>query len=245
MTDDRHSHVERFDIGGRAGITLRSAGDMGPSSVRWVPARSIVLRELRKSPTENGSAVSDEAELALLVLPQTHSRVVRVVDSSWLDRPLPEGDGMVTSDPAVILGVTVGDCLPIFLRDRTTGARALVHSGRRGTGIAAVAVDVLESHLGSRPEEIEAYIGPGICGGCYEVGEEVYRRFLDRWGPDCVRSTGDSHFVDLKAANQLLLHRAGVERVRSSPGCTLESRAYSSYRRDGAGFARMLAFFAD
>lgn len=255
-----------FGFSGRAGITLRCAGDMGPSSDPSVPARLTVLRELdphlatggsmRHTPADavdeiaSGDIASDAADWrtanpAILVLPQTHSLEVHQVDSSWLGTNLPEGDGMVTSDPAVVLGVTVADCLPIYLRDPRSGARGLVHSGWRGTGVAAVAVESLERNFGARRGDIEAFIGPGICGDCYEVGEDVYRHFLDGWGPDCVRRTADSHYVDLKAANEILLHRAGVEHLCSSLACTMESRAYSSFRRDGVGFVRMLAFFAD
>jgi hypothetical protein len=149
---------------------------------------------------------------------------------------------MITGDPSIFMGVTVADCLPIFLSDPIAGVRGIVHSGWRGTGIAALAVRRMCDELDARPERVEALIGPGICGGCYQVDETRYRWFLRNWGGSCGRSTPEGHYVDLAEANRVLLRRAGVSRIHQVPGCTREDERYSSYRRDGNRFVRMLAF---
>ena len=57
-------------------------------------------------------------------------------------------------------------------------------------------------------EPLEAAIGPGAGGCCYEVGEEVHARFAD-FG-DRVRRGRN---LDLKAIAREQLERAGVEQV--------------------------------
>lgn len=217
-----------------------------------------------------GAAPTDrEAELRLITLPQVHSTLVHPVHAGWpfgetarsdsageADRPngepgieaeLPAGDGLVTDDDRVVLSVTVADCLPIFLFDESGSVRALVHSGWRGTGIAANAVEEMVNRYGAVRERIGALIGPGICGRCYEVGPDVFEHFRTTWGTGCVRVEGSpqwQYYVDLAAANEVLLQEAGVTDIRRSNACTMEDPRFSSYRRDGAGFSRMLAFYA-
>lgn len=217
-----------------------------------------------------GAAGTDrDAELRLITVPQVHSTIVHPVHADWpscetdrfdsageADRPddehagvaeLPSGDGLVTDDARVVLSVTVADCLPIFLFDESGSVRALVHSGWRGTGIAANAVEEMVNRYGAVRERIGALIGPGICGRCYEVGPDVFEHFRATWGNGCVRIEGSSqkqYYVDLAAANEVLLREAGVTDIRRSKACTMEDPRFSSYRRDGAGFSRMLAFYA-
>lgn len=52
----------------------------------------------------------------VFTLQQVHSRRIVYVDGS--DLPIAvsrmEGDGLISRDPSLVLGVTVADCLPIF-----------------------------------------------------------------------------------------------------------------------------------
>src|SRR5439155_498688 len=75
-------------------------------------------------------------------------------------------------------------------------AAALAHAGWRGTEaeVAAHTVQAMRREFGTDPSALKAGIGPGICGRCYEVGEEVATRFDARF----VSSTnGDRFLLDL------------------------------------------------
>ncbi len=93
-------------------------------------------------------------------------------------------DGFVTDKPGVALVITFADCVSVFLADPVKKAIGLVHSGWRGTvgNIAAAAVDRLAALYGSNPGDIVAFVGPSICRGCYEVGEDVAERFAAVYG---------------------------------------------------------------
>jgi len=149
-------------------------------------------------------------------------------------------DAVVTDRPGLPLLATFADCYPVLLHDPVRRSLALVHAGWRGTaaGIAARAVEALRREYGSRPGDLVAGIGPGICGRCYEVGEEV----ADRFDPAFVRpSPAGRALLDLAAANRAQLKAAGVpvERVHVHGICTRESRVLPSHRRspDGTRFA--------
>jgi YfiH family protein len=133
---------------------------------------------------------------------------------------LPEADGHATDVPGLTPLVFVADCLPVAL----AGARgvAMVHCGWRGLagGIIARGVDEVEATA--------AAIGPGIGRCCYEVGDEVLRRF---------EPLGDGiasgPMLDLAEVARRLLARAGVDDVEVSELCTsCDAGLFFSHRRD-------------
>jgi hypothetical protein len=170
---------------------------------------------------------------------QTHSKTVALVEPG---ARLPiHADGGIAGDPAAILAITVADCLPIVLYDMVEGCFALVHSGWKGTGIAAAALGKMRRYFGTRPENVHAVIGPGISSCCYDVPEERARDF-DKLGDLVVIRRNGAVFLDLKEANKALLNRAGVREIRISELCTYCSQNLGSYRREGPyNFTRMLA----
>jgi YfiH family protein len=148
---------------------------------------------------------------------------------------LPEADGQVTPLREVAPMVLVADCLPIALAataDRNgngPGAVAMLHAGWRGLAAGIVAEGVRAIRALGVDGTIEAAIGPGAGGCCYEVGEEVRREFAV-YG-DHVRNGRN---LDLKAIARLQLERAGVAAVHDVGLCTICSDAslFFSHRRD-------------
>ena len=91
-------------------------------------------------------------------------------------------------------------------------------------------------------------IGPAIGPCCFEVGEEVAQRFLERFPAEdgCRRPAGPAgkSLIDLPAAAILALVDAGVDRrsIRSAELCTrCDPGLFESYRRDGEQAGRMIA----
>jgi copper oxidase (laccase) domain-containing protein len=74
------------------------------------------------------------------------------------------------------MGVTVADCVPVFLVVPGKRAAILLHAGWRGAakGILEEGVKALGDPFDSNPEDAFLHLGPAICGSCYEVGPEVH-----------------------------------------------------------------------
>ncbi len=85
-------------------------------------------------------------------------------------------DGHATTHSGVLLAVTVADCVPVYLLDAETRGVALLHAGWRGTaaGILKDGIALLGQRWGCDPARLRVHLGPAICGGCYEVGPEVF-----------------------------------------------------------------------
>lgn len=149
-------------------------------------------------------------------------------------------DALVTDARGVALFATYADCYPIVLWDPEKRVAGLVHAGWRGTaaGVAAAAVTFMREEYGCTL--VRAGIGPGICGRCYEVGEDVAGKFDARFvnpGP------GGRWLLDLAAANAAQLETAGAKAVYDMAMCTKESYLFPSHRRmpDGTRFGAIVA----
>ena len=149
-------------------------------------------------------------------------------------------DALITDSPGVALFATYADCYPIVLWDPEKRAAGLVHAGWRGTaaGVAMTAASFMRDEFGCR--FIRAGIGPGICGRCYEVGEEVAATFDARF---IAPGSGGRWLLDLAAANTAQLESAGVRAVYDVGMCTKESYLFPSHRRhpDGSRFGAIVA----
>ena len=169
---------------------------------------------------------------ALTVVGAVHGADVARVDEP---RGVVQGvDALVTDQRDVPLFATYADCYPIVLWDPQRRCAALAHAGWRGTaaGVAVAAVRKMTDAYGSHPANILAGIGPGICGRCYEVGEDVASRFETRF----LKPGRDDHFLlDLAAANRAQLEEAGVKEVHVLGLCTKETSFLPSHRRDADG----------
>ncbi|WP_346928050.1 polyphenol oxidase family protein, partial [uncultured Arthrobacter sp.] len=172
----------------------------------------------------NGTG-ADAADAATADAPTADSLTA---DSLTADAPT--ADAMVSlGEP---LAVMVADCVPIVLvGDRGAGATpvlAVVHAGRPGVASGVVPAAVARMR-GLGAAGLSAWIGPSVCGGCYEVPEDmrddVAARVPAAW---CTTSRGTPG-LDLPAAVRSQLQGAGV-RVEYSGNCTLEDEQLFSFR---------------
>ena len=164
---------------------------------------------------------------SLRFMNQVHGTAVALMER---DSPVPEADAMVSR--GVPLAVMVADCIPVVLAGESGDGPVLaaVHAGRPGTadGVLPAAVDAMKSLGASR---IRAWLGPSICGACYEVPaalrDEVAAKVPATWSTTSWGTPG----LDLPAGARSQLEAAGVEVAYSGP-CTLETQSLYSYRRD-------------
>jgi YfiH family protein len=151
-------------------------------------------------------------------------------------------DALVTDRHGVALFATFADCYPIVLWDPEHRCAALAHAGWRGTvaRVGPAALKKLQDEYGTNPTHVKAGIGPGICGNCYEVGEEVASQFDAQF---VRRGAGDRFLLDLAAANRAQLEAEGVTEVDLIGLCTKETDYLPSHRRspDGTRFGAIVA----
>jgi YfiH family protein len=125
-------------------------------------------------------AVTGDPETPLVTLRQIHSSALVVGGSGDACRSTPwKGDGLMTDEPGLLLGVQTADCIPVLVADRKRRVVAAFHAGWRGTvkRIVEAGVGRMRLEFGCRPEDLIAAIGPGVGACCYAVGDEVFSSF--------------------------------------------------------------------
>ncbi len=190
-----------------------------------------------KRPPEEGNKTSflrglglDPAGLATPVL--EHGSFVKRAEKGSVGHC----DGLVTNEKEIILSITVADCLPIFLVDPEKRVIGLLHAGWRGLTkkIVANAITLLSGEFNSEVGRLRAVIGPGICRGHFEVGDDVAPLFKQY--PEAIDIEGKRRFVDIKEVAKTQLVEAGLDEgnIEIDGDCTFcLDREYFSYRRDG------------
>jgi polyphenol oxidase len=194
------------------------------------------------------SGWQDGSGRGLVTLKQMHSGLVRRVGGAEIaEQASLWGDGLVTNEPGVLLGIQTADCLPILLADRQRRAVGAFHAGWRGTlkGIVERGVAAMGHEFRCMPQDLTAAIGPGIRLCCFGVGADVRDQFRARYPySDELFSAGPKLSLDLVEANRRQLLAAGLEpaSIFALNACTsCGTDEFFSYRAEGGKTGRLLA----
>ncbi|HTX30040.1 MAG TPA: polyphenol oxidase family protein [Solirubrobacteraceae bacterium] len=218
--------------GARALFTTRRGG------VSTGPYASLNLGKLTADDPEavqrNRDRLQARLDARMAMIRQVHgSRVLRRDDPSQASGAAPAGDleeadGQATALRGLAPMVMTADCLPIAIAGG--GAVAMLHAGWRGLAEGVIETGVHALRELAPGATLTAAIGPGASVCCYEVGDEVRRRFAD-YGASVTRGRN----LDLKAIARAQLKDGGVEEVHDVGLCTICSppALFFSHRRDG------------
>lgn len=189
---------------------------------------------------------------AIAALHQVHGAQVHNLDAddrnwsseAWLgDRipgtpRLPVADAMVTTRPGLGLLIRVADCIPVLLADPAAGIVGAAHAGRAGL-LGGVLQAVVERLRQAGANDLQAWLGPHICGACYEVPGELADE-ASRLVPATVATTSwGTPGIDLGAGAESVLVGLGVQVHRHDP-CTMTSGELFSHRGDGPQTGRQV-----
>lgn len=159
----------------------------------------------------------------------THGKEVKIVTNSDTGKVIKNTDGLITTDN-IYLGLTVADCLPIFIYNQKLSA--IIHAGWKGLkkGILQEANKKIEQ-LQADKNDLRAYIGPSI-GVChYEVKKDLIQKFSHL--PNCFEKRNGKTFLNLKKIAETQLKQYNIRDITISSKCTYCDNSFFSYRRDG------------
>ena len=155
-------------------------------------------------------------------------------------------DALMTGECGRLLCIRTADCEPVFLIDPARRLAGVAHCGWRGirAGLATRLVSAFVAH-GSRPQDLQAWLGPCITAPNYEVGKSLVAEFSAAFpgapvSPDGIR-------LDLFAITRWQLEQTGMktDRIFISGACTYsDPERFHSYRRDGDQAGRLLSYIA-
>lgn len=177
----------------------------------------------RREALENAAGM---ARGSLRFMEQVHGTAVEMMEPAT---PAPTADAMVSR--GLPLAVMVADCIPAVLVGQGPNGSVLaaVHAGRPGieNGILPAAVERMRS-VGATG--IRAWLGPSICGRCYEVPADLRAQVAAQVPAAWAATSWGTPALDLPAGAKSQLGAAGVVIEYAGP-CTLEHKELFSYRR--------------
>ncbi len=164
-------------------------------------------------------------------------------------------DGLITNLNNVALSLGYADCTPIFLYDYNKDVIGNTHSGWKGTlgCIAKCAIEKMKNVYNSNPQDIIACIGPCIKKCHFEVKDDVYEMFFNKFNYtkricDIIEKTSNGTYkIDTTLINKLLLLEAGLkeENIIDSNICTAcNCDIMHSYRMRGDSAGRNTAIIS-
>ncbi len=193
-----------------------------------------------------GRLAGSASALRLQYMDQVHGREVAGVDAPARLGQGPTADAMVSRTAS--LAVMVADCVPVVFAGAGVGGAPILgvaHAGRPGVekGIIGATVAKLRA---AGAASLQAWIGPGVCGRCYEVPDDM-RSAVSAVEPAAYSTTTwGTPALDLPAAVAARLAALGVP-ARNVGVCTMETRSLFSHRRsvrDGGAEGRFIGFAA-
>lgn len=181
-------------------------------------------------------------------LNQVHGTEVFNADVPGPDSPLaaseltPEGirDSAPVADAAIScngrpLAIMVADCIPlVFVGEQAQSGQPVLgvaHAGRRGL-LDGVIQRQVEAMVQSGAKNIQAWIGPSICGRCYEVLESMRQESAQLIPQVYATTSWGTPGLDLPAGARAVLESLPqVTQVHSNlAACTFEEERLFSHR---------------
>lgn len=209
-----------------------------------VSASSYAELDLSTVATDDGLA-TDESHRGLMAdfapddvwcdLHQVHGADVVVATPERGERP--RADGIVATEPGLTLLVRAADCVPVLFVAADDGVVGAAHAGRPGMVAGVVPATVARMReLGAG--RVEAWLGPHVCGRCYEVPEQMRAEVAAAVPASYAETSWGTPSVDLGAGISAQLAELDVG-VHDVSRCTRESPDLYSYRREGASAGRL------
>ena len=172
----------------------------------------------------NRATLESQIGMPIAFMEQIHGDTVVLVENNEAN---PTCDALITTHQKLAVAVMVADCVPLLLKSDV--AVAAVHVGRKGlmNGIARKTISAMRD-LGA--EVIHSYIGPSICGNCYEVSEEIFNEVTAKYSAANSSNRTGRFTLDLVSGLKNDLKDTVLLDLSS---CVLEDKNAFSYRRDG------------
>lgn len=210
----QHDGVQLAFTASAAGNLSQSVGPTGQG-----------LKSRRQLETELGLGPGQ-----LRFLNQVHS--ADALDADSAGSAVPTGDAWVTAEGTPI-AVLVADCLPVLFVGSTPQGRlvtAAAHAGRPGL-IAGILEGTVHALRSRGAESITAWVGPGACGDCYEVPQQMFDELTAARPALASTTSWGTPALDLRAEANAVLSAAGAMVINAAAGCTIEDPALFSHRR--------------
>ena len=143
----------------------------------------IGSKDNRKTVLKNLSLVSKKMKIAkndLILMHQTHSNKVIVINKKNKRKKKIIADALITNVDGIAIGVLTADCVPIILYDEKNKIIGCIHAGWKGALFGIIENTIFKLKSINKINKITACVGPCIGKKSYEVKSDFYKIFLKK-----------------------------------------------------------------
>ncbi len=252
---EKYFIVEEFEKYGIVAVyTKKNAGNMSDYCLIENQIEGVQKKNREKLLKELN--LSDKQEVMAF---QTHSSNVKIIDKNTVKyyyEKEEDIDGFATQRKDVAIFTFYADCLPIFVYDKENQVIGVWHSGWPGTFKEMMKSGLLKmkENYGTKIENVIMALGIGIAQRDYEVGNEFYDKFVEKFGQNdeeivkksfwLNEKTQKYHFDNTKF-NELMALKLGIkkENLIVASESTFDEK-FHSYRREGKNSGRATAMIS-
>lgn len=168
------------------------------------------IEDLKNSFTEKEFSLSN-----LTSNMQIHSDIVNVIESNDI-KSKKEGDALITNLKNIPLLVFTADCVPVAIIDKQNKSIGVAHAGWKGTYLEIVkkTIEKMQKLYGTDSDDIVCVIGPSIGECCYEVSEDLFNKFKDKFKNQenkLYKIKDNKFYLNLWEINKYSLESIGVK----------------------------------
>lgn len=197
---------------------------------------SLAVGDLPSQVEENLRRVQQTLNLdGLVSATQVHGCNEAVIQAGYTapSGEIPEVDILITAQPGLGLVIKQADCQAVMFYDPEHRVVAQTHCGWRGQvgGVLRETVSRLAFHFHSRPQALQAAIGPGLGPCCAE-----FRHYRQEFPPELWKYQVRPGYFDLWQLSFDQLTAAGIkpDNIEVATLCTrCRPTEFFSYRREG------------
>lgn len=230
----------------KTGVTTRKGG------VSTTPYNSFNLAkhtgDCSITVDENRRLLTDYIESDFLTythVSQVHGDKILKVTENNIGKNHYQCDAIITNVKGVLLNIFVADCVPIVIYDTDKSVAGICHCGWKGTHLKLLTktINELIREYNSNIKDLIIGIGPSIGVCCYNVSEELYKKFNPTGSEGCIKD--GKYFLNLKDINKNQAINAGIspQNIELLDICTsCNNDIFYSYRKEGEPSGRFSAF---
>tara|TARA_Y200000002_G_scaffold378107_1_gene384866 strand:- start:2477 stop:3247 length:771 start_codon:yes stop_codon:yes gene_type:complete len=170
----------------------------------------------------------------LVLMYQTHSNKVIVINSKNKNIRKFKSDAMVTKIKGLGLGVVTADCVPIILFDKKNEIIGCIHAGWRGAFSGIVENTIRKFKKLNSGNKIYAAVGPCINSKNYEVDLNFFKKFKLKSRKNVIyfiKKNKDKKFFNLRKYINDKLIKLNIKVDHVNKDTFKQKSKFFSYRR--------------
>ena len=169
----------------------------------------------------------------LKLINQIHSkRIYEITNKNYKNHF--DGDGLITRDKNLALGVLTADCAPIFIFDSKYTTICCLHAGWKGTLLNIISKCVKKLNNEKKINILVAIVGPCLGSKNFEVDKSFKHKFISKnklYSNYFIYKNKDKDLFDLRGLINFQLKNEGVNQIYNINRNTYKSNLFFSHRR--------------